>query len=197
MCTHEFGHTVIFTILNSLDDTKLMEKYILDVVMGNIQAIVSNEYGRRVVEWIVAPFDTTFFHPKLISELKDCLKYGKKDEDIRIGEILKNVESSLIKELQNNPRFWLKNNKIGLVTTAIMKSLKSDETREVYGNIAGLICDPDWKIIPNDYEEEKKEVKAVVSEKIKKIKINPYEDEKVIIYSIYFLICMYNNFEKC
>lgn len=53
LCTHEHGHAFILTILTTLDDTVQMKKSLLDVILKDIEHIVSNEWGRKVSCFII------------------------------------------------------------------------------------------------------------------------------------------------
>lgn len=49
LCTHEFGHILIIAIVNSMDDTKALKKSIFDPIFNEINTIVSNEWGRKII----------------------------------------------------------------------------------------------------------------------------------------------------
>lgn len=121
---HEHGHTFLIALLNALDDTKAIKKSIFDPLYGDLKTLVSNNYGRRVVQWMVAPGDTSCFHPGFIETIELGLKFGKKDKATRRQEILDQVEAPISLAMAESPAFWLSNNHIGLVTANILKHRK-------------------------------------------------------------------------
>jgi pumilio homology domain family member 6 len=95
LCVHEHGHLFLLTILNTIDDTVMLKKQILSAILENIKTIVVSEWGRKVIEWIVSPDDTFYFHPSLVQALNEASKFGKKDAAVRRAEILAGVETEI------------------------------------------------------------------------------------------------------
>lgn len=87
----ENGHYVLLGCFDCVDDTKLIEKNILNELFSkeNIVEIASNKYGCKVLEFLLSPRDTRFFHPDQIVILAegDDNPYSKKDKDIRAKEL--------------------------------------------------------------------------------------------------------------
>ena len=104
------------------DDTVTLNKIILTNILANLDAISANEWGRKVISWMVSAGDSTLFHPKLIETLDEYLKYGKKDKEIRRKEIANYVMDQIIKSIKEKAEFWLSNGTIGLLTVAIVKN---------------------------------------------------------------------------
>lgn len=150
ICNAEFGHLFMITILNCTDDTVILGRLILSVILSSVESIATNEWGRKVLEWIVAPEDRAFFHPKLISKTKEDLKFSKKDAIIRRKEILTIVENELTSKIIENPSFWLKNGSIGLLAVAILNIVRDDQKQKVYDALVSVICSPDWKVLEKD-----------------------------------------------
>lgn len=48
LATHEHGHLLILSILGSVDDTVLLNKVLLSVLMNEITNIAKEEWGRKV-----------------------------------------------------------------------------------------------------------------------------------------------------
>ena len=101
----ENGHYVLLGIFDCVDDTKLIEKHILDELFAkeNIVQVASNKYGCKVLEFLLSPRDTRFFHPDQIAILAegDSNEHSKKSKDIRQKE-LKRVASPLLLSLVAN-----------------------------------------------------------------------------------------------
>lgn len=170
LCTHEFGHAVILAIINSMDDTKALKKSVFDHILPHIEFLASNDWGRRVVEWLVSPDDTSLFHPQIIGYLEQGLLNSKKDKAVRRAEMLEVVEQPLCKAIAENPAFWLRGGHTGLATAAILRHAKGENLRLAYEKLAELIAQPDWQVPVKEIGE--KEVKPEEAEAKKKKKIN-------------------------
>lgn len=170
LCTHEFGHIVILAIVNSMDDTKALKKSVFDHIFPQIEFVVANEWGRKVVEWLVSPDDTSLFHPQIIEYLERGLLNSKKDKAVRRAEMLEMVEEPLCKAIAENAAFWLRGGHTGLATAAILRNAKGDNLKMSYEKVAELLVQPDWKVAVKEIGE--KEVKPEEQEAKKKKKIN-------------------------
>ncbi len=65
VCTEKHGHLVMLALLDCVDDTKLVGKAILGELAENMETIAENEYGRKVLMYLMSPRDTTYFHPQV------------------------------------------------------------------------------------------------------------------------------------
>ena len=101
----ENGHYVLLGIFDCVDDTKIIEKHILNELFAkeNIVQIASNKYGCKVLEFLLSPRDTRFFHPDQIAILAegDSNVYSKKSKEMRQQE-LQQVASPLLLSLIAN-----------------------------------------------------------------------------------------------
>lgn len=101
----ENGHYVLLGMFDCVDDTTLIKKYILDELFAadNIVQVASNKYGCKVLEFLLSPRDTRFFHPDQIAILAegDSNEYSKKSREIRQQE-LKSAASPLLLSLVAN-----------------------------------------------------------------------------------------------
>lgn len=171
LCTHEHGHVFILTIINITDDTKALKKSIFDPIFAEIETIAANEWGRKVIDWFVAPGDRACFHPQATALLEEGLQYSKKDKDTRRAELVEQVSESLCKAIIDNPYFWLRGGHIAITTFNILKNCKSDFVKNALDSVADVLCNIEWKVTPKEVEEENKE-----AEKIKKM-LEPTTDE--------------------
>lgn len=178
LCTHEHGYVFILNIINSTDDTKALKKSIFDPIYAEIETIVSNEWGRKVIDWFVAPADTTCFHPQIIAFIEEGLKYSKKDKDVRRSELLSQVNDPLCKAIAENPYFWLRGGHIAITTLNILKNSTGDVVKTALDAVASVICDVNWKVAPKEVEEEKKEVAEI--KKLLEAKTDDSKDEKIV-----------------
>ncbi|KAG5672380.1 hypothetical protein PVAND_002512 [Polypedilum vanderplanki] len=187
LCIHEHGHVLILEILNSTDDTLNIKKTIFPSLIKNIEDIVSSEYGKRVIYFIVSP-TKEFLHPKTLEELNKDLKLGtqKKDADIRQKELVEAIENELCGAIKNNARFWVQGGHIARVTCAILQNSteKNKNLADAFDSLSEVICDPEWMVneieITHGLEDlKKKKEESVDTGKIKKKKKNPLEKPKV------------------
>lgn len=179
LCIHEHGHLLILEILNSTDDTLNIKKTVFAAMVGDIESIVSSEFGKRVILFIVSP-TKEFFHPKVLEQLEEDLKLGtqKKDIEIRRKELVDGIAKELSDSIKKNPNFWLKGGHTARVTLAVLQSIKTTNINasEVFDALCTVICDPDWMVNENEatpLDQPEPEVKD--TGKIKKKKKNPIE----------------------
>ncbi|XP_054731365.1 protein penguin [Anastrepha obliqua] len=144
--THEHGHIFLLALINSLDDTKATKKAIYDTLHPELETLMRNQWGRRLIEWFVAPADTNCFHPSFIASIEDGLQYGKKDKDTRRKEILEQIEEPLANAIAENPKFWLSNRHIGLVTATILNKLSQEHFEKAISAIINVVIDPTWTV---------------------------------------------------
>ncbi|XP_067640488.1 protein penguin [Eurosta solidaginis] len=145
--THEHGHAFLLALINSLDDTKATKKAIYDTLKPELETLMSNQWGRRIIEWLVAPGDTSCFHPSFIAFIETGLQYSKKDKEVRRKEIFEQIEESLCTAITEHPKFWLSNRHIGLVTAEILKKLSQQHFKKATIALADVIVDPEWTVM--------------------------------------------------
>lgn len=179
LCIHEHGHLLILEILNSTDDTLNIKKTVIAAMISDIETIVSSEYGKRVVLFIVSP-TKEFFHPKLLDDLEQDLKLGtqKKDLEIRRKELLEGVAKEFSDAIKTNPTFWLKGGHTARATLAVLQTISttSVEPTEAFDALCTVICDPNWMVHEQESTPlDQAEPEAKDTGKIKKKKKNPIE----------------------
>lgn len=166
ICTHEHGHIFAIAVINALDDTKATKKAIFDTIQPELQNLMANQYGRRVIEWLVSPGDTNCFHPTFIATIEEGLQYGKKDKDIRRKEIFEQIEEPIATAISENPEFWLSDKHIGLVTADILKKLTSTNFVNAAAALAKIVAKSDWSVSVEEDSKDKKSKKPQDVEKI-------------------------------
>lgn len=154
LCTHEYGYILILAIVNSMDDTKALKKVIFDTIFAEITTVMSSEWGRRIIEWFVSPANTAAFHPQMTALLEEGLKFSKKDKETRRAELLEAVQEPLCNVIAENPEFWLRGGNTALATAAILKSCTGDHLKKAFDALATVVCNVDWKVLPQEPEEE-------------------------------------------
>lgn len=173
LCTHEHGHVLIIAIINSMDDTKALKKAIFDPMFAHIDYIAANEWGRRIVEWFVAPGDQTLFHPQICGYLEAGLLNSKKDKEVRRAEVAEAVEGPLCVAIAKNAAFWLRGGHTGLATAAILRRADHGKAYvgEAYEAVAKLLVSEGWKVPvrevgekePADLTQRKRKAKAMAA----------------------------------
>ncbi|KAI8128155.1 Protein penguin [Lucilia cuprina] len=166
ICTHEHGHIFAIAVLNALDDTKATKKAIYDTIHPELQTLMANQWGRRVIEWLVSPGDTNCFHPTFIATIEEGLQYGKKDKEVRRKEIFEQIEEPIATAIAENPEFWLSDKHIGLVTAEILKKLTSTTFANAAAALAKIVAKSDWSV---SVEEESKDKKVKKPQDVEKI----------------------------
>ncbi|XP_033222257.1 pumilio homolog 3 [Belonocnema kinseyi] len=158
ICISEHGHLLFFALIDCVDDTVVLKKIILSEILSNLAEIVHNEYGRRVILYLVARRDTHYFHPALVDFLKkgDGNAFSKKSADVREKEVLESVIEKLLESVVSETSTWLSNAPTQMVTLAILKSNYEGDLKPAFEAIADFILNPDSKIV-----EEEKEHKPI------------------------------------
>ncbi|XP_016994988.2 protein penguin [Drosophila takahashii] len=174
IATHEHGHVFLISLLNALDDTKATKKAIYDHLHGDLKTLVGNQYGRRVVQWLVAPGDTTCFHPEFIRVVDEGLAFGKKEKELRRKEIFEQIEAPIAQTIAEEAAFWLSNSHIGLVTADILNHIQGESYEQAAKALAQVIAQPDWRIsadaagpVPQDKKKPHNDVEAIIAEATK------------------------------
>lgn len=156
------------TIINATDDTKALKKSIFDPIFAEIESVAANEWGRKVIDWFVAPEDRARFHPQVIALIEEGLQYSKKDKEVRRSELLEQVSEPLCKTIIENPYFWLRGGHIAITTLNILKSCKHELAQKALEAVAEVICNADWKVTPKEVEEENKDTTEIKNKLVAK-----------------------------
>jgi len=99
VCTEEHGHVVMLAAFDAVDDTKLMAKAIVGEMVDNLDEIVKDEYGKKVIMYLAAGRDRTFFHPDYLGLLTpgDGNEHSKKDAEVKRKELAVAIQEPLCK----------------------------------------------------------------------------------------------------
>ncbi|XP_017085760.1 protein penguin [Drosophila eugracilis] len=175
IATHEHGHVFLISLLNALDDTKATKKAIYDYLHGDLKTLVSNPYGRRVIQWLVAPGDTVCFHPDFIRVVDEGLAFGKKEKELRRKEILEQIEAPIAQAIVEDAAFWLSNSNIGLVTADILNHIHGESYEKAAKALAQVVAQPEWRIsvdavdpLSQNKKKPHNDVEAIIAEATKK-----------------------------
>lgn len=178
LCLHEHGHVLMIEILNTTDDTLNIKKTLLAQIVKRIELIVGNEYGKRVVYFLMSP-SKEFLHPSLLLQLDDDYKLGtqKKDTSIRRKELIEALEGDLCREIQKNANFWLQGGHLARVTFCILQNSSESGRNNAFDSLCEVICSCNWMVSETEpiANDETKKEESVDTGKIKKKKKNPIE----------------------
>ncbi|XP_045476576.1 protein penguin [Harmonia axyridis] len=154
LCKHEHGHCTIITILDAADDTVLLNKIIIGEILKNAKELSNNEWGRKVLLWLVVPDDSLYFHPQFVKELKNGRESStsKKPDDIRRKEVLSHSSPTLLNLITTEPETWLSDSKLAYEMLAIVKAACGKEVEHTFESIVKVITNADWKIKENEQE---------------------------------------------
>jgi len=106
----EHGHMVLLALLDCVDDTALLSKAIVQEITKNMELLMQNQHGRKVLHYILTPKATQYFHPAIISILKEGDGKCKKDSKLRQEEILAAAHKTFIDEIVTHAKDWSANN---------------------------------------------------------------------------------------
>ncbi|XP_012233840.1 pumilio homolog 3 [Linepithema humile] len=154
VCTSEYGYMTLLALLDSVDDTVIMKKIILSELQQDLIDIALNEYGRRVILYLVARRDSHYFPPSIVEYLQkgDNNSISKKPADIREKELLETIRDPLLDAVIADAATWLSNGAIAMVTLAILKVGSGQKLHSAFESIAKFISNVDAKIKENDAE---------------------------------------------
>jgi pumilio homology domain family member 6 len=124
LAIHEHGHLLILAVLSSIDDTVLVNKLLVSILLKDVKSLAKEEWGRKVILWLVAHEDRTYFHPTFLEWLNDGLKKGtsKKPAEQRAAELLKDALPALCDSVRDDLEYWLGSGSMSLTALAIIKA---------------------------------------------------------------------------
>ncbi|XP_072023849.1 pumilio homolog 3-like [Amphiura filiformis] len=98
ICKEEFGHRVLLALFDVVDDTKLVSKVIIEEMMQSASALAQDQYGRKVLLYLLTPRNPTHFHPDVVKLLQggDNNPNSKKDVSARRKELLEAASPALL-----------------------------------------------------------------------------------------------------
>ncbi|KAG1708514.1 Pumilio 3 [Nymphon striatum] len=150
ICEEEDGHLVLLALFDCVDDTKIVEKIVIQEIIKNLRDISNNVYGRKVLQYLLSPRDKHFFHPDIVSllALGDGNKYSKKDPNIKRKELLKASSEMLLILVEDRSEDLLKANPLCMLMLAILQ-YASGSLEKAYKSIVKCLSEP--------YEQSSKE----------------------------------------
>ena len=111
LAQHPFAHLALLKLLDVVDDTKLIRKFVLKSLKENLQVACFDRYARKLLLHIMSPRNTKYFTPsdiELLSrvhvEMEDGEKVSmsRKDDKVRRSELLGDIQDALVSFCEAN-----------------------------------------------------------------------------------------------
>lgn len=141
----EYGHLVLLAIFDSVDDTKLVSKAILDELFRSIDDLFKNDYGRKVLTYLMAPRDRRFFIKDYIKTLEkgDTTTTSKKEPEKRHLELreysIKYFHNYLLKNIDN----LITNGSVGIIVPQILLN-ENNDSKEILDKLAEFLLSSEY-----------------------------------------------------
>jgi len=135
----EYGHLVLLGIFDAVDDTKLVGKAIVGELMEDVEAVITNKFGLRVIKYLMAGRDKTYSYPDTMALLEkgDGNENTKKDFNIKRKELIESASSQLIAWLKEKLVPSLFDPPATITMTCILNNLPAGEKlEELWGLLA-------------------------------------------------------------
>lgn len=142
-CKEEHGHMVILSIFDCVDDTKMVKNIVLEEMLKSLHEVVENQYGRKVLLYLLSPRDPLHFHPDVVRVLAegDHSLTSKKDKGSRYRELLDVVSPPLLQYLVDHASELVVNNNTLLLLVAILTHANDDPTAAMEA-VAKIAAEP-------------------------------------------------------
>ncbi|KAK0081162.1 hypothetical protein PV325_012688 [Microctonus aethiopoides] len=143
LATSEHGHLILMAMFDSIDDTVLMKKILIPELLSDINGLISTEYGRKIILYLVARRDPRHFHPEFIALLQegDGNAVSKKPAEIREKELLQAVIDCFLESITTVTSVWLESGTIAMVTLSILKAGQGEKLTDAFTAITEYLID--------------------------------------------------------
>eukprot|EP01135_Chromosphaera_perkinsii_P000106 Nk52_evm2s32 gene=Nk52_evmTU2s32 len=104
ICMEEFGHLAMVTAFECVDDTVMMKKVLLPELVGSLDELFVDKYGRKVLLSILSPRSKQYFFPATVELLQmgDSNSFSKKSAEQRRRENLNTIRKPLLEYITKN-----------------------------------------------------------------------------------------------
>lgn len=153
ICKEEYGHLVMLALFDVVDDTVLVKKALFPELLSDLPDLVANQYGRKVILYLLKPRSHSYFLPDIIKLLEcgDDNPHSKKNAAIRQEELRAAILPELLKTMVPHITDILKNKSVAIVLLAAVECAgDSPELTLLFGEISKIIAKPIKEI---EYEE--------------------------------------------
>ncbi|XP_072172777.1 pumilio homolog 3-like [Diadema setosum] len=126
----EFGHRVLLALFDSVDDTKIVGKVIIEELMKSAYEVATDQYGRKVLFYLLVPRDPSHFHPDIVKQLQkgDDNPVSKKDRTVRRKELLEAASPALLKLLLTHTKEMAYSKSNSQLALAILEHAQGDKS---------------------------------------------------------------------
>lgn len=124
MLEEEHAYLVLLAALDCVDDTKLVDRVILQPLFEDPLPVVKSKNGAKVVQYLLSPRDPRFFHQDLVTILVggDNNEHSKKDTTVRRRELQSAAAPHLFKLISTHARELMLENATILLIALIMEA---------------------------------------------------------------------------
>ena len=111
LAQHPFAHLALLKLLDVVDDTKLLRKFILKSLKENLKIACFDRYARKLLLHILSPRNTKYFTPsdiemltKIHVEMENGEKssMSRKEDSVRRSELLSDIRDVLVSFCEAN-----------------------------------------------------------------------------------------------
>lgn len=159
MANEEHGHLVILAIFDSVDDTKFVSKAVLEELFRSMKDLFANDYGRKVITYLISPRDTKFFLKDYTKRLQigDTSETSKKDAELKRQELFDYSKKFLKEYLNKELTSVFYNGESGVLLAPLVEKLEG-QGDEIIQKIADLILEKRYELADSlKSSEDKKE----------------------------------------
>ncbi|XP_030851927.1 pumilio homolog 3 [Strongylocentrotus purpuratus] len=151
ICKEEFGHRALFALFDCVDDTKIVSKVILEEMMKAAYEVATDQYGRKVLLYLLVPRDPSHFHPDIVKQLQrgDDNPVSKKESAVRRKELLEAASPALLKLLITHTKEMAYSKSNSQLALALLQHIEGDKSA-VYSMLATLAAEELVPILVND-----------------------------------------------
>ena len=145
ICKEEFGHLVMLALFDVVDDTVLVKKALFPEILSNLADLIGNQYGRKVILYLLKPRSHSYFLPDIIKILEqgDNNTHSKKSMTVRQDELRTCILPELLKAMASHANDIMSNKSVAIVLLAAIDCSKdSPELINLFEKIAGVISKP-------------------------------------------------------
>ncbi|KAK3091659.1 hypothetical protein FSP39_021613 [Pinctada imbricata] len=143
VCMDEYGHLALLALFDVVDDTKIVQKVVLEEILKSLHDVAQNQYGRKVMLYLMYPRDPHHFHPDIVRVLQegDRNPNSKKDKSVRHQELLEFVSPSFLQFIVDHTRELVMENASLVLIMAIISHAKGDPTAAMEA-VARIAAEP-------------------------------------------------------
>ncbi|ORY98669.1 armadillo-type protein [Syncephalastrum racemosum] len=129
----EHGYVVLLTMMDVVDDTKMVHVAMLNELIKKGKKLVSNKYARRVFLYLLSGRNTKYLSYDTVQQLKvnDEWRRSKKDPETRSRELLEYASPELIELVAENAPVLLREKMASQVVQEIMLHAVGDKSKAI------------------------------------------------------------------